>query len=375
MEVSPWRGDLHITVECRTERDAKSRVRHAIVLSENGVVATPHDLQAERVAAAFGAYCSCLDLVDDVLPKLLPVLGRVTRQTTPTLRRDAQDTWRVPNEELAACCSTRGFRSVGMVAEHLRSPSHLAAVLDLPLWQVDEIVRQVGKAARPTLDASSPSAKYLQDERDLTKLWRAGIHPDRLPALAELAAPVKGALPTTYFEGVVYSGHSPLWLNDMLTHRPDPDIAGWLAWRTPPDTLNAPRDLGLWLTYGLSRSDIEFAIEAMLPTDSIPAVAEATGWSTQASARVLLAFAKMNCFPTPEQLVPIAGLQLQHALPGKSAVDAAVDDMRRIGVSLDRTELAVMLALVGNRPTLTAEVRGGARSVAQLAILSSGVSA
>ena len=45
-----------------------------------GLVATPHDLDAERIAAAFGGYTSCLELVDPVIPAVRASMGMQTRR-------------------------------------------------------------------------------------------------------------------------------------------------------------------------------------------------------------------------------------------------------------------------------------------------------
>ena len=363
---TPWTGDLELTIQCRTARDAMMVTRHTLVIHDDWSVTTPHDLEAERIASAFGGYASCVDLMDRVIPRLRDSLSRVARRARPALRRDKRRAWRVPTHEIVECCRNHTFQSVQTIAEHMRSPTHLANVLGLPLWQVDEIVRQVGQACRPDMGATSPNARYLREQEGLEDLWRAGIHPDHVPELAAYASAVDEPLPTTYFEGVVYAGYHPEWINGVLKYRPDADTAAWLAWQTPPDILSDAREWGLWLRYGLSRRDFAFAVDELVPADTVADVIEATGWPERTAARVVIGFAKADCRPTPEQLTTIARFGMEHTIPGKATVDVAVEDARRVGAPINRTELSLMLTIIGNRPTLLAAIQRGVWSVSDL---------
>ena len=363
---TPWAGDLEFTIECRTDGTVASGVPHPITIRGAWSVITPHDLEAERVARAFGGHASCLQLVELTIPRLREGLGRISRRTRPPLRQDKRRQWRVPSEELIGCCRNRAFRSIRTATEHLRSPAHLATLLRLPLWQVAEIVGHVDRACLPDTSAASPCARYVREDDGLKQLWQSGIHTELVPQLAAYASVVDQPLPASYFEGVVYSGHRPDWLNGVLEHRPDPDTAAWLAWQTPPDVLSDAREWGLWLGYGLSRRDFAVAVEHMLPASSVITIAEQTGWPVRTAARVLVAFAKADCRPTPKQLTAIARLGLEHAIPGKATVDVAAEDVLSAGIPVDRTELSLMLAVVGNRPMVLAAVRRGARTVSDL---------
>lgn len=362
----PGVGDLEIVVQCRTEKDVVSGRRHSINLHRDGSVTTPHDLEAERVACAFGGYLSCVELVDRTLPRLLEKIGRVTRRTRLAFRRDKQRAWRVPVSELAQCCRRQAYPSLQQIAEHMRSPTHLATLLDLPTWQVQDVVRQVAKTARTQLGDASPNAEFVREPEGVERLWQAGIHPDDLRRLATYASAVGGPLPVSYFEGVVYSGNSPSWINDVLAYRPDAETAAWLAWQTPPNPERGMKDWGPWLTYGVSRRDFGDAIDQALPARAVSEVAAATGWPTPTAARILLAFAVAGCRPTAEQLTPLAQMGLDHVTHGTVAIDAAVADLHGLDVRLERTEVALMLVVAGNRPNLAAHVRDGARTASDI---------
>lgn len=363
---TPWVGDLALTVECRTAREAISGERHAIVVHDDWSVTTPHDLEAERVASAFGGFTSCVDLVDRTIPCLREALGRVARRTRPTLRRDSRRGWRVPTHEMVDCCRNRAFSSVRTIAEHMRSPAHLSNVLRLPLWQVAELVNQVGQACRPEMSATSPNSRYVRAPEGLEQLWLSGIHPEEVPNLATYATAAGEPLPANYFEGIAYSGYRPDWINDVLRYRPDAETAAWLAWQAPPPVRADTQALGLWLEYGLPRRDFAFAVERQMSTELVVDVVQLTGWPRSTAARVLIEFAKADCSPTGEQLKGIAGLDVEHAIPSKGAVDAAVADAAQACAIIDRTELSLMLMLIGNRPNLLVAVQSGARATSDL---------
>lgn len=366
MGQTPWSGDLAFSIECRTSPTANSGTRHTVVIHDDWSVTTPHDLEAERIAKAFGGYTSCVELAERTIPRLRESLTRVARRARPTLRQDKRRGWRVPTHEMVDCCRNHAYDSVRSVVEHLRSPTHLASEFGLPLWQVDTIVREVSERCRPELGSTSPNARYVRETEGLEYLWQAGIHPDYVPQLAAYASAVVEPLPTRYFEGIVYSGNRPEWINGVLEYRPDPDTAAWLAWQPPMDILSDAREWGLWLSFGVSRQDFAFATSRLVSAASVLAVVEATGWPKSTSARAVLRFAKADCRPTPEQIRLIATTGMEHSIPGKAAVDATVADVSRLGITVDRTELGVMFALVGNRPTVVAMVKGGAREAADV---------
>jgi hypothetical protein len=60
---SPDGEPLTLKVRCWTSRSSKAPVsRHPITLDPDWSVTTPHDLESERIASAFGGYLSCADL-------------------------------------------------------------------------------------------------------------------------------------------------------------------------------------------------------------------------------------------------------------------------------------------------------------------------
>lgn len=361
---APWAGDIAVRIECRGVREQSSERRHDIVIHDDWSVTTPHDLEAERVAAAFGGYTSCVEVVDTTLPLLRRGLTEVARRARPALRRGTRGEWRVATGDLAACCSGRTFASVRTVAEHLRSPRHLAASLSLPRWQVEAIVRGVAAVTRADVSDDAPPARLVREPGGLAQLWRAGIHPDEVPGFAVHASPVAEPLPVSFFEGLAYAGHDPGWITDVLTHRPDPDTATWLAWQPPPAILDG--EWGRWLGFGISRADFALALEHLLSADAVGSVRAATGWQDSTAARAIIGWARIGCRPTAAQFGMLASAGVDHRPPGSTFLDAAVVDVEQAGAAIERTELGLMLALAGTRPGLIAAVRQGARAVTDI---------
>jgi len=366
-ERTPWRGDLIVTVECRPTPTGLESNSHEITIHDDWSVATPHDLDAERVAMAFGGYSSCVVLVDMVLPLLSPLLPQVARHLRPALQRHDREKWLMPVGQSAVCCHRghKSFSSARTAFEHAVSASHLANRLGLPIWLIEPIIREVAATSRPNLDHFSHLERRVRDVGGIEHLWRAGIRPDEIEQMALWAAAVDEALPVSYFEGIAYSGHDPQWIPAVLQYRPDADTAAWLAWSPSPGPFVSASEWGAWLGLGLSRKEFWIAVESRLPLTLVPEVAAATGWSSSRSARMLVAWSNSACNPTPSQLAELARSGADQHVPSQTAVDAARAEAREVGAVIERTEIGVMLALAGNRPLLLDAVRKGVRSLTE----------
>ncbi len=372
-------GSWTFTVECRTREPARRGRRHPVVVHPDGSVDTPHDLAAERVAVALGGYLSCVELVDRVLPAFHRSLPVLNRRTPAALGREGFGRWRVADRaERADCCAGRSFASAGQAARHLRTATHLARRHDVALWQLSAVLRAAEKAWGPW-EGSPPErpgvAGLVREAGGLAELWRAGIHPDDLPALAAPAAVVGEPLPVSFFVGLRYGGADPDWVADILRRRPDGDTAAWLVNLNDHDRSAASAaEWSAWLSQGLARDDAALAIQAGVPSTSIGIVAERTGWSRAAAARALVTWAWVGCRPSPEHFAVIGRRGLDRERPSRGAIDAAWADAaqrRASGRMLrdgppDRTELAVMLLIAGSRPALAAALDRGIRTVAGL---------
>jgi hypothetical protein len=367
---APDGGDLELMIQCRLDRATSHGKKHRVVIRSDWTVSTPHDLAAERVAAAFGGYTSCIELIDRTIPvfrKMLPVLSR---QQHLALRRDASDGWRLPLDQQAAqCCRGHRFATIATAASHARSAAHIARVNDVSQWQLAALMSGAS-AAWGSWEHDPPSSpaidRMVRESEGVAELWRAGVHPREVPSLAAAASAVGGPLPAAYYLGMVYAATDPLWLAEVVPSRPDADTAAWLAWIDLPPDRAEPAVWGGWLRIGLSRAEAQFAAEARLPSERIADIAMTIGWSELKTARCVVGWAKVGCFPTLAQFQALAHSGAESVEPSRTAIDtlvAEVDADSELSSiarpTVDRTQLAVMLAVLGTRHAVRNTIRTG----------------
>ncbi|MDL9978639.1 hypothetical protein [Microbacterium candidum] len=366
----PWPADLTFIVECRSSAGRSSEVRHPVTIHREWSVSTPHDLDAERVAVAFGGYTSCLGLVDETIPALRPVMPLLARTVRPAIRQDKRGQFRPAVRDLiAGCCRGRAFPSIGSVCEHLRDPVHVCAALGVAsTWQVPDVLRAVGAACAPTEEALSRAVLRVREPTGVMQLWRAGIHPADIPALAEPAGSIPCPLPVSYYLGVAYNNVDTIWLNEVLVRHPDADAAAWLAW-LPAALQVDSEEWGSWLSFGLRRDNVATAVQERIPASTVGPVAETAGWSRGHAARMIVDWARTGCYPTPSDFAALVRLGLDFSVPSKKVLDSLSTTMNTQPYSLDprqRTDLGLLLVALGTRSAVIGALGDGVRALADL---------
>ena len=79
---------LRPTIACvarRVDEVPADAVTHQVTVHHDWRVTVPHDLGGERVAAALGGHCSCLELVDRVIPAVRAIMPLLSRQELPAI--------------------------------------------------------------------------------------------------------------------------------------------------------------------------------------------------------------------------------------------------------------------------------------------------
>lgn len=369
---APDGGPLELSVECRTSRTASRGKQHSIVIEPDWTVRTPHDLEAERVAVAFGGFTSCLELVDKVIPAVQSTLPLLLRRRLARLTRtkDERVVWSAVS--VRGCRCHRGiFTSAREAAAHLRSPAHLVKQYAVPLRPLTKVLAAAEGAwrsdAAPTAEARARAERAVREFRGSESLWEAGLHPEHVLEFAALAPGIDEPLPEAFFLGVAYSGVDVTWLATTVANRPDPAGAAWLAW-VPADKGNAYLSaLQDWYSLGLSRRQIEaLAIESVTIT-AAEALAKATGRPLRTGGADLAAWALAGCRPTVEhfQVLDQHGLGSTYS-PSRAAVDRLVEVAQRYPLCPSRTELGVLLSLEGTQRGVEVQLELGVRSVAEL---------
>lgn len=359
---------LVLAVECRTNRHASRGRPHEISIDQAWNVETPHDLEAERVAAAFGGYTSCLELVDEVIPAARTALGLLTRRAPTPMTRSRSGSRGAASSAVWEFGRVRGCRcwqapfSVAQVAAtHLRSPAHLSRKHGVSSRQLVRVLDALGEAWGPLerLPSEAAAARpHVREERGVEDLWLAGIHPAAIPGMARLVTRTDEALPASYFLGVTYAGSDPEWLSRVLSRTPDPDVATWLAWLSA-DCHGAVDNVDDWLDLGLGRTEVLALSQHGVPVEAAFALAAGTSRTPRAAARDLAGWAALGVRPTLEHLTLLDRASPDPSRrPSAAAVDRLCHLVEGVRPDVDRTELAVLLALEGT-------VGGAARRVEQ----------
>lgn len=355
---------LTFDVDCLTSRTARRGARHRVTLHPDGTLETPHDLAAERVAVAFGGYCSCLELAEAAPAVLDTVVGLLTRRRRPELRRRADGRWSV--RRTAGCSCPTSFRSAAEAAAHARGARHIAAQHGSREPAVRRIVDGLGSVLpRPSDDEILAARVREVDGPGL--LWAAGVHPDDATAWSRLAGAVTGPLPVVYFLGLAYGESDHAFLRQALAGRPDGDTAAWLAWLPPG--VGTGEDTRVLLAAGLPRHHVLALLAAGVGRDRLAALAAGAGLPAEVVARLLATWVGVDCRPDVQHVRLLAAHGLTAHRPSAGLLDrleAEAASLVTTAAPPSRTELAAMAALVGGRAGVVDALRAGVRSALEL---------
>lgn len=353
---------LTFEVECLTSRTARRGPRHPVTLQPDGVLETPHDLAAERVAAALGGFCSCLELVEAAPRVLGDAVGLLTRRVRPALRRRADGRWSL--RRTSECGCPVSFRSAADAATHARAARHLAARHGTHERLVRGILEGLGQVLPGAAPDTGELAARIRESGGSARLWAAGLHPDDALAWSRLAAVVTEPLPVFFYLGLAYGGPDHAFVREALPGRPDGDTAAWLAW-LPADVGRGPACRAL-LAAGLPRNDVLALLSAGVEGDRLTALGEQSGLPTEVVARQLAAWARADCWPEGGHLRILERHGLAAHRPSAALLDRLVADTAALVATPSRTELGVMTALVGGRAGVLEALDRGMRSAADL---------
>ena len=367
-------GPLTVEVECRTSPRARKGARHDVTIEADWTVKTPHDVEAERVAAAFGGYTSCLTLIDETVPAFRAALALLTRRIRPVLRRDSRGVWRLsPQDQVTGCCRTTGFRTVEKAARHLRSLPHLVGAHEVPAWQLGQVMGGAQRAWGSWEGMRRPGPEVTALVREVggvAELWRCGIRPDEIVELAAQVAVVDEPLPIAYFLGVAYGTADPGRHGQVVRHRPQADVAAWLANVELDHRIADAQTWGRWLGYGLPRADVLTMASSGVEPDLVDEIVAVTGWSSYKAARTLAAWTRLDTRPTAAEMAVLARHRVSEVRFPRELIDDLVAEIDHLvretvwgPVALTRTEVGLMFAVLGTRHEVLTAVRAGVRGI------------
>lgn len=335
---TPDGSPLTVTVPCTTDPDETApAVHHDVVLGPEWDIRTPHDLETERVAAAFGSYSSCLRLVDRVAPVVRDLTQLRARRLVPSMRRGPRGTWTAGRTATAPCC--RPQPTAPLMAAHLRSVEHastsagvspttVALLLDAVL-AAHEVLAEPGLPARP---AAAAARCVRRGPAGVASLWRAGLHPDVVAAVhADLGT---GPLPEAVYLGALSGRPDLAWVAGTLAAvgaagdevgEPD-ELAEWLVWTQSSARPETRAACAAWLVLGVPRTWVPDLLGWGYAPSDAQTLARGSGLSAAGAVAVLRRWVHAGCRPSvPDLLAVFAdGVPAWYA-PSGAAIRRLVD--------------------------------------------------
>ena len=283
----PDGGSLTARIDCRTSDEDRDWPTHDVVIHPDWTVEVPHDLEAERVAAAFGSPHNCLHLADGLGPVLRVSVQYWGRRWVPRPRPGSRRE-RVTRETVEE-------RLHESRVYHLHDVQDRHHVHDEDLYRVAEARR-----GRRYDDWRAPHhPDHLIREQDgAQRLWDVGVHPDVVTAIAT-EIPTSDPLPISTYLGVYVRDTDLDWIRDTVGDRDDPDLVDWLVWSQDGKDLVNPTARSRWLALGLGPEDIDVLRGAGYTIAELKAMAKTHDWSPQRCARMLRAWSAVGCNPAP----------------------------------------------------------------------------
>lgn len=378
----PAPGDqpLTLNIECFNAVSGAGGEKHQVTIDAdlNWSVTTPHDAEAERIAVAFGSDASCVTHMERTVEAFRASLGVLTRAERVPLSVGRGGSWQVgQGHSIAACCRGTLFGSAAAAARHTRSPKHLAKQHRVQLRHINAFLDAAATAwgswdACPEFDPRLE--RLVREPGGVNELWQAGIHPDDVAGLAAVGSVVDESLPLRFFLGLVYGSADRQWVSEVLTYHPDPDTAAWLAWLDTPQKRAEPRTWGQWLSFGISKAHVVVAINAGLQPEYVREVASSNRWSINGVAAQFVKWANVGCALKPRHFHALKRHRVYSPQPSGRAIDSLLElvtqgstiQMPASWERPDRTELAVMLEILGNRYAVIRALNHGVRTVDDL---------
>ncbi|MEP7055527.1 MAG: hypothetical protein ABI912_09795 [Actinomycetota bacterium] len=356
---APGGADLVLPIRCSTSGPLTGPfVAHELVIHADWSVGTVHDLEAERVAAAFGGYLTCLEYADRVLPAARRCVQARARRGLPAIRLEPLGTW-TPRDHFGVCCASTFGLTRAEAAAHVRSGEHAAARYGVHLLQVEPVVRAVlnrhAMEFEPRLpaDAEDIAGRCVNYGEDLAGLWDVGVPPALVRAIhVALGIGCRPMRPDFYLQ--VLSRDADLrWLNDHAFTVPD-SVLG-LPWpriwpKRPIDEI-AVGVRASWLVLGLPTHLIEDLDRAGYRPSDVQALSRATGRPPMGSASALGGWVAAGCRPSIGQVIALhASGVTPFYRPSKPSIRRACDALAGSLPQASITDIGLLLAVTGSVP-------------------------
>jgi hypothetical protein len=368
-------GDLTFEIECRTSRGDGPVHRHPITIRRDWSVETGHDIERERVAIAMGSYCSCVEVVDHVVPALWHLVQLRARRMRPTLQLGIDKAKRrvvtVPADSPSAPGAR--FDEIARAVTHMHSVEAVATIHCVKQDVLAGLLKEIEKAHKTNFFAP-PEDKWRAEEcvsgKSFDELWDHGVHPELVRRLYERVWNGGCPMPSGFYIGLVDRRPDLGWIAKTLHGVIDPGIANWLVWTTSRFDDDNPTARMDWIWSGVSRRAVDGLVKGKYVAADVAWLARLTSWSVPTCASVLAAWVNAECRPFPEQIADLNDLGIDFAYrPSGSAVDWVCEFPAVRYSELDRTAVGLLLAVCGTRQTTAALLQSGVTSPADAAYI------
>lgn len=335
--MAPAPGTCGLTLEmpCGTDDPAPDEVGHVVTVRADWSVTMPHDLDSERIAGAFGAATPCLDLAAGIGSALRHILEVVSRASGGLVDTRWCSHGRCHGVH-AHDCDESAYR-------HELTPRHITARFGLRVWQAERLLA----ATREVWSGVGDVALVEQGRDGYRTLWDAAVHPDTVARLAAALPPQLLPMPALFYVDLAYSGIDPDWLHGVLGLFPDRELAQFLATRPHEHRLPSLEEVTELHALGLRADDLGTAIAMRTSVASIRADLE----EGRSDPFILLAWQtewrRVGCSVHQAHFSLLADHGMPHLLPEAAAIDATLALCQLADDAIGRTEVGVMLALLG----------------------------
>jgi hypothetical protein len=351
---------LRLSVQCSTSRGGAG-VPHDVVLHPDWTLDMPHDLEAERIAVAFGGYLTCVDLADRVVPASREWLALQLREQLPRLVRQSKHRWFVV---MPAECCVSGFTDVAEAALHSRSVAHLATTYSTAELEVrrltSEIARALGipKGGLDLPDERALRAVHCVRSADaLRRLWYAGIAPEVVARIHEAVNARSARLPQEFYLGAVTRRPDLAWVAESAAaqppvpeEEPDEDTLTWLVWTETALDREDRAARGAWLRLGVPRGMVlELCAAGYKPAD-VELLSNALGRSPATAASVLMSWVSAGLRPETTRLVEFVEAGVPDLHISGPAVRRLLAEARYLGGDLGDETAAELIVVWRNVP-------------------------
>lgn len=358
----PSASAITLTVACGGKTGSSGR--HRVTVFPDWSVNTGHDLELERIAAAFGSKIGCVDLADHRLPCARQVWLNRQRLVPVGIRRSKDGRWEVASPAHGCSCASRdgAWRRPEEAAAHLRTLQHWARAFGADVAACERLIVSMERATGSAFDGvrhTWPRSPSVFHYTDLEWLWEVGLHPDevdRIHAGLGLVEPMSAI-------GYLYVSASGAPLDELAAYSTDGvEAVCWAAssWLEHQGVRASERRE--WFLAGLHWRLISALINSPYALADVRQLAVATGKSLNQAAEVLVGWLVASCQPNVGQVIECCLLNPHgRQTPSPGALEAVVADPG--STKLTRTEVGLILVAAGTPTTARAMIRRGVRTL------------